>query len=334
MKLTLSIPGLSWLDALDGAEVARDLALPAVATLLGKSRFVRRPQPLSAHLAEPFGLTRVAHAAACARADGLDTAGRHWLFADPVNLRIDRDRALLADAGVMRIALDEAEALTAALSRHFSGEDWRFHAPAPGRWYVSLPAPLPVEPAPLPDVIGDNMDEHLPHGEAGLVLGRMLNEAQMLLFTHPVNEAREARGEARINSVWLWGGGEAPPPLPSLPLCADPVLCQNLARAAGLALEPAPRTFAAWSAQGAGQDGWVLTDRLLGAAQYRDAWGWREAVAELEQDWFAPLLLALRTGRLDRLTLLSHGDSGFCAEIRRRDLYRFWRRDRALTSLY
>ena len=37
----------------------------------------------------------------------------------------------------------------------------------------------------------------------------LLNEAQMVLHAHPVNEAREARGEPAVNSLWLWGAGRA-----------------------------------------------------------------------------------------------------------------------------
>src|SRR2546421_398768 len=39
---------------------------------------------------------------------------------------------------------------------------------------------------------------------------QLLNEAQMVLHTLPVNESRESRGEPPINSVWLWGAGSAP----------------------------------------------------------------------------------------------------------------------------
>ena len=37
-----------------------------------------------------------------------------------------------------------------------------------------------------------------------------MNEAQMILHTHPVNAEREARGMPAVNSVWLWGGGTLP----------------------------------------------------------------------------------------------------------------------------
>ena len=38
----------------------------------------------------------------------------------------------------------------------------------------------------------------------------ILNEIQMVLHEHPVNEAREGRGEPPVNSVWLWGAGPMP----------------------------------------------------------------------------------------------------------------------------
>jgi len=31
-----------------------------------------------------------------------------------------------------------------------------------------------------------------------------LNELQMQLHDHPLNQAREARGELPVNSLWLW----------------------------------------------------------------------------------------------------------------------------------
>ena len=48
----------------------------------------------------------------------------------------------------------------------------------------------------------------LPAGNEGSVWRRRMNEAQMVLHAHPGNEAREARGELPVNSVWFWGAGE------------------------------------------------------------------------------------------------------------------------------
>ncbi|BEV71134.1 MULTISPECIES: hypothetical protein [unclassified Paludibacterium] len=335
MHLILSVPGLSWLDTHDGGEVARELSLPALTTLLGRGTLDLAERPLSALIGQPFGLDGLPLASVAAALDGLDTRERHCLLADPVTWRIDRDRALLADAGVMRLDQAEADALVAALNQHFAADDLQFHAPTPSRWYLSLPEPVQAHCYSLPDVVGENVDDFLPQGPDALRLGRLLNEVQMLLFTHPVNEAREARGEPRVNSLWLWGSGALPAlHTPPLLYSDDPWQCL-LARQCQTESQSVPWTFAAWL-ESAPRDNevWVQLDRLQGPAQYRDAWGWREQVQQLEQDWFAPLLQALRTGQLRQLTLLSCGERSLQVRIRRVDLWKFWRRPRALTSLY
>jgi hypothetical protein len=42
-------------------------------------------------------------------------------------------------------------------------------------------------------------------------LRRLQSEAQLVFHTHPVNEAREQRGEPAVNSFWLSGCGRAQP---------------------------------------------------------------------------------------------------------------------------
>jgi hypothetical protein len=39
---------------------------------------------------------------------------------------------------------------------------------------------------------------------------RLQNEMQMLLYTHPLNDVREARRELPVNSFWLSGTGALP----------------------------------------------------------------------------------------------------------------------------
>ena len=61
-------------------------------------------------------------------------------------------------------------------------------------------------------MIGRNVDRWL--GETRSPIGRRIrrlqSEAQLVFHAHPVNEAREARGEPVVNSFWLSGCGRAP----------------------------------------------------------------------------------------------------------------------------
>lgn len=340
MKLTLLLPGLNWLDAHDGAEVCRGLTLPALSTLLGRGRLLRHAPTLTTLYQHGLGVDGKGMAARYAATAALPAG--HWLMADPVHVRIDRDRALLADVGVMRVAQDEAAALTASLNQHFAEDGLRFYPVEPGRWLLQLPAAADAVFTPLADAVGENVNAHLPVGPRGLHWSRLLNEMQMLLYTHPVNDARELGGELPVNSVWLWGEGEANAEEAAVPhvdlLLTDDALLQLQAMAVGVATESAPYDFAGLLEQTASLAGsghvLLLQDRLLAAAQYRDAWGWREQLQRMESDWFQPLLQALKQGRLRQLHILSHGPAGVDVRIGRQDLWKFWQRPQSLAALY
>ena len=66
--------------------------------------------------------------------------------------------------------------------------------------------------ASLDRVIGRNVDRWL--GETRSPVGRRVrrlqSEAQLAFHAHPVNEAREERGEPVVNSFWLSGCGRVP----------------------------------------------------------------------------------------------------------------------------
>jgi hypothetical protein len=99
------------------------------------------------------------------------------------------------------------------------------------------------------------------------VWNRLLTEIQMTWHEHPANAAREARGEATVNSVWLHGGGRwAPLPRPAFAsVLADDPEWRGAAQAAGIAAAAGRAT--------PGDDALVIWSDLL--------------VPRLRQDWTA-----------------------------------------------
>ncbi|RXZ42747.1 hypothetical protein [Crenobacter cavernae] len=336
MQLSLFIPGLAWPDLHAAAEVARGLELPALSALLGRGELALTPAKFSELTAIAFGLRDIAPARRGAEDAGLAVEGRHWLLAEPGHLRIDRDRAMLADVGIMAIGQREADGLVASLNAHFAEDGLAFYATSPGRWFVSMTEPAGAHFTPLDDVVGEDVNAHLPKGGAGLKWSRFLNELQMLLYTHPINDEREARGEPAINTVWLWGDGEeGQPSSAAQTVLADHPLWQDYARRAGVTVDAAPFDFAALTevAAGAGRV-LVMLDTALAPAQYRDVYGWREALAVLEERWFAPIHQALRAGKLKELNLVCHGDAGFTATLTPGMTWKLWRRPKTLAAVY
>ena len=189
-----------------GSALYERLALPALGTLLARGSTLPIPAARGSHvsleawLAVEFGAS--AHlAAASLRGDGIEPGDACWLRADPVHLKADRDRVLLADATSFEIDREETAALIAALNAHFAEDGLAFVAPVPQRWYVRVRDGARIQTTPTPRVRGRGIDGYLPEGEDGPRWRRLGNEAQMLLHGHPCNEARETRGALPVNGV-------------------------------------------------------------------------------------------------------------------------------------
>jgi hypothetical protein len=55
----------------------------------------------------------------------------------------------------------------------------------------------------------------LPNSPAARPLQRLQSEMQMLLYNHPVNDARDARRQHTVNAFWLHGAGTLPATQPA-----------------------------------------------------------------------------------------------------------------------
>ncbi len=91
--------------------------------------------------------------------------------------------------------------LMAAGARLFFGFDGHIDAHCP-------------DPASL---VGFDLREFRPAGRDARRLAALCSEVEMWLFSHPLNQARQARDAPAITTLWPWGGGailSAVPPLP------------------------------------------------------------------------------------------------------------------------
>jgi hypothetical protein len=203
-----------------------------------------------------------------------------------------------------------------------------FFAPHPQRWYLRLEKAPAMEMRSLAQMTGKSVHAHLPAGADALHWIGVFNEIQMLFFEHAVNQTREARGELTVNSVWLWGGGYAggKPAQPFARVYGDSDLAAAFAQASGVPCAAAAQTGREWPEQG---DGAVLLawEGLRRALQQGDLQAWRASLQRFEQDCAAPLLAALRGGRVDRVMLDSlSGDAMRRFVVTRGMAWKLWRR--------
>ena len=256
-------------------------------------------------------------------AQGANPGEVSWARADPVHLRVMDDRLIVVPAETFALRAEESRALCEALNAHFAGME--FGVAQPRRWYVKLGQI--DESRPALDAAGTALE--LPKQTAPL-----LTEIQMVLHSHPVNEAREARGEPPVNSLWLWGAGRTPQArAPWQSVAADDPAVLGAARLADARQRALPRSAGQWLER-LPEDGRHLAvlDALRAPLALAADTVHKEMEA-LERDWFAPLLAALRSGRVGMVTLNVPDDAeALSFETTRGDLRRFWRRPRAIKN--
>lgn len=285
---------------------------------------------LENHLCELFGVPCEADAPIAPISAAFDGLGEGcWLRADPVYLRLQRDQLiLLPEVGV---DAGEAAQLCAALNEHFAGQGMEFFAPHPQRWYLRLDRLPGIEAVPLSQAAGRNVRGLLPSGKEAAHWHRVFNEIQMLLHSHPTNEAREARGALPVNSLWLWGGGcdtGVQPQKNYDRVGSDEPLAEMFAAAAGA-------SFAGWPAQWRGDESGgrqlLVWTGLRSALRSGDLHAWRAALQEFETGYAQPLWQALRAGKIAQLQVdVLGGDHVRRLSLTQVSTWAFWRRAKPL----
>jgi hypothetical protein len=177
------------------------------------------------------------------------------------------------------------------------------------------------------DAVGRNVQNFLPKGEDEIRWRKILNEAQMLFFAHPVNAHRESRGQMTINSLWLWGEGSQLEhgQASSIDwLVADEHLARGLAAMNNIncfqknLISVSERTG----------HGLCVIDDLIIPVSYGDIEAWNEVVKWLCDNWLQPIDALLKRKYFQRINLYT--GEGRCFQITRPGLLKFWRKQSSI----
>ncbi len=80
--------------------------------------------------------------------------------------------------------------------------------PRPGEWLLHDAELAALDTASPEQAALWGVERLRPCGAAARGWQRRCAEIEMLLYTHPVNEARSRHGQPPVNAVWLWGGND------------------------------------------------------------------------------------------------------------------------------
>jgi len=212
-RLWLAVP---WLDgALAAAvEVGAPPRLAAGEYLVCRGDVARLERPWREWLLEAIGVGGVClerlPTGPCVRSlAAAPPPGATFACARPVHLLTAIDRLQLGSSGIDPDPA-EAAAILADLNRHLDGRGYSLQSVGVGRdWLLACRESLDCTSVDPAEAQGHNLRETMPRGRDGAKVRALMNEIQMLLHEHPVNEARASRREPTINSLWLWGFGSS-----------------------------------------------------------------------------------------------------------------------------
>ena len=273
-----------------GRAATRELALPHLARALSRMDLQwlatpagADPQAPELSLTPPHEHVRalvlglpvkdgcVPWAALEAARQGLEVAGRAWGRLTPAHWQLGTEQLTMLDPQLLDLDVQSSAVLLEAVRTLFESEGFELHAAGPRHWLVAHPSLADLPCASLDRVIGRNVDLWLAADPRARLLRRLQNEVQMLLYTHPLNEEREARGALPVNSFWLDGCGMAPAAL----------------------LKEAPALMSTF----------ILDERLRTPALNEDGFAWSRAFAQLDEGPIAQALHLAGSGQPVQLSL-------------------------------
>jgi hypothetical protein len=263
--------------------------------------------------------------------NGASEDSTFWFRADPVNLQEDQNYLMMSYPSELNLDLEEAEALADSINQHFAEDGWNIDVVDGKRWYLKLDEHADIQTTAAWRVVGKDVFNLMPVGNNSRQWHSWLMELQMLLFSHPVNQARVAQGMAAVSGLWLWGGGGLPVLSSSsnVFLRGETPFIQGVGRQCGCEIKALADDMST-----------VLNDMPLNSAQLMMLEQARTAlqsgsmdqglsvINELEEKVFQPLVALLKSGKLKHLMVID--TPGFVLNASAGGMKKWWRRRKCL----
>ncbi len=157
---------------------------------------------------------------------GLPTDGA-WATLTPCHWDVQVDDVTMLDPQSLQLSGSDLGELHCAMQPYFAEDGIELSEGPNGTWLARGEVFSQLATASVDRVIGQSVSAWLPGGDAAKLLRRLQGEMQMLLYTHAVNDRRQAKGLQSVNSFWISETGRLPP-LFCAPTAPPPTLANDL----------------------------------------------------------------------------------------------------------
>lgn len=203
-----------------------------------------------------------------------DAGSAAWAFITPCQWQVGADHVTLIDPALLRLDAADSRALLAIVAPWFAEDGITLTYDQPTRWLARGAVFDGLATASLARVAQRDVRPWMPDAARARVLHRLHSEMQMLLYTHPFNDARAAQGLPPVNAFWVHGAGALPQPPAPAPAPEMPTTLLDAA-----VREDWPAWRAAWAALDAGPVARLAAHVARGGAARLTLCGERSALA-------------------------------------------------------
>lgn len=245
--------------------------------------------------------------------------------ADPVHFKAESDHAILLGTDLLELQSHEAEQLIEQFNLHFAEDGICLLIDDHGHWYLQREQALSLDYHALDYALGRDIKHFLPVGDDELWWRRIVNEAQMLFFQHPVNQQREEQGRLTVNGLWLWdrsfkNDGNAVNDRPEYQyIYTDNLVAKSMG--AITAAEELP-VEAFMNSGVKGKDNLLVLDQLYPAVSYGDMDAWLEDLQVFCSGVFNSVLQRLHQGEFKEINIFPC--DGRVLKVTRNQQWKFW----------
>jgi len=220
----LIIPYAAFAGVPDGA--LQNLELPHLRQWLGQAQCIHRDEDTPDEKPSPH----MPHERAWARSLGWPamsplpwaawthpTRNEPQAWITPCHWQIGMDQVVMLDPQQLSLGDEESQQLLQAMQPFLQEDRLQVQWDSALRWHAMGNIFQDLSSTSLDRVIGANVKPWITDGHLPASLRRLQSEMQMLLYNHPINDARMARGQLTVNSFWVHGAGQLAAPASTAP---------------------------------------------------------------------------------------------------------------------